>query len=98
RFSRDWSSDVFSSDLTGNPLVALWMRSFGTVAVDRENVSAARSVLEAAVDVLKAGELFGIYPEGTRSPDGRLYRGKIGVAWLARSEERRVGEAWRARW
>jgi 1-acyl-sn-glycerol-3-phosphate acyltransferase len=68
---------------TGNPLVALWMRSFGTVAVDRENVSAARSVLEAAVDVLKAGELFGIYPEGTRSPDGRLYRGKIGVAWLA---------------
>ena len=29
------------------------------------------------------GELFGIYPEGTRSPDGRLYRGKVGVAWLA---------------
>ena len=68
---------------TGNPLVALWMRSFGTMAVDRENVSAARSVLESAVEVLKAGELFGIYPEGTRSPDGRLYRGKIGVAWLA---------------
>ena len=40
-------------------------------------------MLDAAADLLERGELFGIYPEGTRSPDGRLYRGKIGVAWLA---------------
>jgi 1-acyl-sn-glycerol-3-phosphate acyltransferase len=68
---------------TGNKLTAMWMRSTGTMAIDRENASAAQAMLDAAVGVLKSGQLFGIYPEGTRSPDGRLYRGKIGVAWLA---------------
>lgn len=68
---------------TGNRLVAEWMRAMGAMEIDRENVTAAQDMLDAAVEVLKAGELFGIYPEGTRSPDGRLYRGKIGVAWLA---------------
>ncbi|MEZ0070787.1 lysophospholipid acyltransferase family protein [Planotetraspora sp. GP83] len=67
---------------TGNRLTALWMRGMGTMPIDRENASAAQAMLDTAVDVLKSGELFGIYPEGTRSPDGRLYRGKIGVAWL----------------
>ncbi|MFO7252827.1 MAG: lysophospholipid acyltransferase family protein [Actinomycetes bacterium] len=68
---------------TGNPLTAMYMRATGQIAVDRESASAARSVLEAAAELLRRGELFGIYPEGTRSPDGRLYKGKIGVAWLA---------------
>lgn len=68
---------------TGNKLTAMWMRNTGTMPIDRENASAAQAMLDAAVDVLAAGGLFGIYPEGTRSPDGRLYRGKIGVAWLA---------------
>ncbi|GAA4191301.1 lysophospholipid acyltransferase family protein [Microbispora amethystogenes] len=68
---------------TGNRLAAEWMRAMGAVEIDRENVTAAQDMLDAAVEVLKAGELFGIYPEGTRSPDGRLYRGKIGVAWLS---------------
>jgi 1-acyl-sn-glycerol-3-phosphate acyltransferase len=40
-------------------------------------------MLDAALDLLKAGQLFGIYPEGTRSPDGRLYRGRTGVGYLA---------------
>ncbi len=40
-------------------------------------------MLDAALDLLRSGELFGIYPEGTRSPDGRLYRGRTGVGWLA---------------
>jgi 1-acyl-sn-glycerol-3-phosphate acyltransferase len=40
-------------------------------------------MLEAALELLRRGELFGIYPEGTRSPDGRLYRGRTGVGWLA---------------
>ncbi|MEW9528192.1 lysophospholipid acyltransferase family protein [Microbispora sp. NPDC049125] len=67
---------------TGNRLIASWVRAMGSMPIDRENVSAAQAMLDSAVEVLKAGELFGIYPEGTRSPDGRLYRGKIGVAWL----------------
>ncbi|GII58311.1 1-acyl-sn-glycerol-3-phosphate acyltransferase [Planotetraspora thailandica] len=67
---------------TGNRLTATWMRGMGTMPIDRENASAAQAMLDSAVEVLNSGELFGIYPEGTRSPDGRLYRGKIGVAWL----------------
>ena len=59
---------------TGNPLTAMYMRATGQIAVDRESASAARSVLEAAAELLRRGELFGIYPEGTRSPDGRLYK------------------------
>ena len=39
--------------------------------------------MRAGLKLLRRGELFGIYPEGTRSPDGRLYRGKTGVARLA---------------
>lgn len=68
---------------TGNPLTAMFLRHTGQIAVERDRASAAQAVLDAAADLLRRGELFGIYPEGTRSPDGRLYRGKIGVAWLA---------------
>ncbi|MFC4587732.1 lysophospholipid acyltransferase family protein [Sphaerisporangium corydalis] len=68
---------------TGNRLTAMFMRGTGQVAIDRESAGAAQAMLDAALGVLTSGELFGIYPEGTRSPDGRLYRGKIGVAWLA---------------
>ncbi|GAA3141936.1 lysophospholipid acyltransferase family protein [Planomonospora alba] len=68
---------------TGNPVTAAWMRATGQIAIDRQSPTAAQDMLDAAARVLKDGGLFGIYPEGTRSPDGRLYRGKIGVAWLA---------------
>ncbi|WP_248958514.1 lysophospholipid acyltransferase family protein [Sphaerisporangium perillae] len=68
---------------TGNRLMAMYMRSTGQVSIDRQSAAAAQAMLDTAVQVLKSGGLFGIYPEGTRSPDGRLYRGKIGVAWLA---------------
>jgi 1-acyl-sn-glycerol-3-phosphate acyltransferase len=67
----------------GNPLMAAYLRATGQLPIDRDSASAARATLEAAADVLRRGELFGIYPEGTRSPDGRLYKGKVGVAWLA---------------
>jgi 1-acyl-sn-glycerol-3-phosphate acyltransferase len=55
----------------------------GQVPIDRSGASAAEGALSAAKRILDAGELFGIYPEGTRSHDGRLYRGKTGVARLA---------------
>ncbi len=55
----------------------------GQVPIDRSGASAAEGALTAAKRVLDDGELFGIYPEGTRSHDGKLYRGKTGVARLA---------------
>jgi len=55
----------------------------GQVPIDRSGASAAEGALSAAKRILGNGELFGIYPEGTRSHDGRLYRGKTGVARLA---------------
>ncbi|MEV0203132.1 lysophospholipid acyltransferase family protein [Nonomuraea sp. NPDC050691] len=68
---------------SGNPVAGWFMRLGNSVPVDRESAHAAQTMLDAATEVLERGELFGIHPEGTRSPDGRLYRGKIGVAWLA---------------
>ncbi len=55
----------------------------GTIPVDRSGGRAAQAAIEIGLRVLREGALFGIYPEGTRSPDGRLYRGKTGVARLA---------------
>ncbi|MCA2184518.1 lysophospholipid acyltransferase family protein [Nonomuraea cavernae] len=68
---------------SGNPVSGWFMRLGGSLPTDRDSAHAAQSMLDAAADLLERGELFGIHPEGTRSPDGRLYRGKIGVAWLA---------------
>ena len=55
----------------------------GQVPIDRGGANAAEGALKSAKEILARGELFGIYPEGTRSHDGRLYRGKTGVARLA---------------
>ncbi|MEO5850933.1 MAG: lysophospholipid acyltransferase family protein [Nocardioides sp.] len=55
----------------------------GQVPIDRGSASAAEGALSSARRILEEGDLFGIYPEGTRSHDGRLYRGKTGVARLA---------------
>jgi 1-acyl-sn-glycerol-3-phosphate acyltransferase len=55
----------------------------GQVPIDRSGATAAEGALASARSILESGELFGIYPEGTRSHDGRLYRGKTGVARLA---------------
>ncbi len=55
----------------------------GQVPIDRENADAATAALRTGTRILSAGSLLGIYPEGTRSPDGRLYRGKVGVAKMA---------------
>lgn len=55
----------------------------GVIPVRREDAAKARGSLEAGVRVLRAGNLLGIFPEGTRSPDGRLYKGKTGAARMA---------------
>ncbi|GAA1912265.1 lysophospholipid acyltransferase family protein [Nocardioides lentus] len=72
---------------TGPGLKGWLQKSFfsgaGQIPIDRSGVDAAEGALRSAKSVLARGELFGIYPEGTRSHDGRLYRGKIGVARLA---------------
>ena len=57
--------------------------ALGALPVERGTHRAAQEALDTAMTVLRAGGGFGIYPEGTRSRDGRLARGKTGVAWLA---------------
>jgi 1-acyl-sn-glycerol-3-phosphate acyltransferase len=68
--------------LKGKVMTGL-MHGLGTIPVHREGGRAALNALDDAVPLLKSGELVGIFPEGTRSPDGRLYRGRTGVARLA---------------
>jgi 1-acyl-sn-glycerol-3-phosphate acyltransferase len=61
-----------------------WFHSAaGTIPVDRADPRAAAGSLELAEEVLRRGDAFGVYPEGTRSPDGRLHRGRTGVARMA---------------
>jgi 1-acyl-sn-glycerol-3-phosphate acyltransferase len=60
-----------------------WFGGLGMIPVDRDDTRAALASLDIALEVLNRGDAFGIYPEGTRSRDGRLYRGKTGVGHLA---------------
>jgi len=62
---------------------AWFFRMAGQIPMRREGGSASERALAAASDVLVSGKVLGIYPEGTRSPDGRLYRGHTGAARLA---------------
>ena len=64
-------------------LSAAGSSGIGMIPVDRDDSKAALASLDIALDVLSQGGAFGIYPEGTRSRDGRLYRGRTGVAHLA---------------
>lgn len=64
-------------------LTAQFMERVGTIPVDRSKGRAALLSLDAAQQALEDGRAFAMHPEGTRSPDGRLYRGKTGVARLS---------------
>lgn len=57
--------------------------ALGAHPVERQTQRAAQAALDTALEILQGGTAFGLYPEGTRSKDGRLARGKTGVAWLA---------------
>jgi 1-acyl-sn-glycerol-3-phosphate acyltransferase len=61
---------------------AAYLRSTNQLEMNRGDTRSAQATLEAAADILRRGDLFGFYPEGTRSPDGRLYRGRAGLGWL----------------
>ncbi len=76
-------SEYFTGTGLKGRLTAGFMRGVGTIPVDRGGGKASEAALRTGLERLQAGGLFGIYPEGTRSPDGRLYRGKTGVARLA---------------
>lgn len=76
-------SDYFTGTGLKGRLTAGFFRGVGQLPVDRSGGQASEAALRTGLKVLRRGDLLGIYPEGTRSPDGRLYRGKTGVARLA---------------
>ncbi len=76
-------SDYFTGRGIKGRLTAVFFRGVGQVPIDRSGGSASNSALTSGLRILRAGDLLGIYPEGTRSPDGRLYRGRTGVARMA---------------
>jgi 1-acyl-sn-glycerol-3-phosphate acyltransferase len=75
--------EYFGAKRPGARLFAMYMKATNQLSIDRDGGRAAQATLEAALKRIEDGELFAIYPEGTRSPDGRLYRGRPGVGWLA---------------
>ena len=60
-----------------------FMKGTGQIAIDRSGGSASEAALNTALQVVGRGDLLGIYPEGTRSPDGRMYKGRTGIARMA---------------
>jgi 1-acyl-sn-glycerol-3-phosphate acyltransferase len=76
-------SEYFTGTGLKGRLTALFFRLTNQLPMDRSGGAASAVSLNAGMEVLTGGGLLGIYPEGTRSPDARLYRGKVGVARLA---------------
>ena len=76
-------SEYFTGTRWRDKIVGAYLRSTNQLSTDRAGARAAQAMLDAALDLLNSGQLFGIYPEGTRSPDGRLYRGRTGIGYLA---------------
>ena len=76
-------SDYFTGEGIKGRLTKWFFKSAGQLPVDRSGGRASEAALRSGLKVLRAGHLLGLYPEGTRSPDGRLYKGKTGVARMA---------------
>ena len=78
-------AEYFTGTRLVDRITGAYLRATKQLSVDRAGARAAQDMLESALGLLRGGALFGIYPEGTRSPDGRLYRGRTGIGWLALS-------------
>ncbi|QYC40580.1 1-acyl-sn-glycerol-3-phosphate acyltransferase [Nonomuraea coxensis DSM 45129] len=76
-------SDYFTGRGVKGFFTRLFFSGVGTVPIDRSGGKASEAALRTGLRILREGHILGIYPEGTRSPDGRLYKGKTGVARLA---------------
>ena len=76
-------SEYFTEKGVKGALKKAFFSGMGQVPVDRNGASAARAALDTGIRLLKEGHILGIYPEGTRSPDAKLYKGKTGVARMA---------------
>ena len=76
-------SEYFTEKGFKGTLKRWFFSGVGQVPIDRSGASAARAALDTGVRLLREGHILGIYPEGTRSPDGKLYKGKTGVARMA---------------
>ena len=76
-------ADYFTGTGLKGRLTKMFFTGVGQLPVDRSGGRASSAALDAGLKVLRAGDILGLYPEGTRSPDGRLYKGKTGVARMA---------------
>ena len=76
-------SDYFTGRGFKGRATAAFFKGAGQLSVDRSGGRAGEAAVNSGLKVLRRNELLGIYPEGTRSPDGRLYRGRTGVARMA---------------
>ncbi|MGW1408780.1 lysophospholipid acyltransferase family protein [Streptomyces sp. NPDC002403] len=76
-------AEYFTGPGVKGRLTAAFFRGIGQIPVDRSGKEAGQAAIREGLGVLSKGELLGIYPEGTRSHDGRLYKGKVGVAVMA---------------
>ena len=79
-----WAKEeYFQGKGVGGKITKFVMNGLGAIKVERAGGRAALAAFDGAIPVLKAGDMVVVYPEGTRSPDGKLYRGRTGVARLA---------------
>jgi 1-acyl-sn-glycerol-3-phosphate acyltransferase len=76
-------SDYFTGTGLKGWATRVFMKATGQIAIDRTGGKASEASLNTGLQVLGRGDLLGIYPEGTRSPDGKLYRGRTGLARMA---------------
>jgi 1-acyl-sn-glycerol-3-phosphate acyltransferase len=76
-------SDYFTGKGLKGWATRMFFKGTGQLPIDRSGGKASEASLNTGLQVLGSGELLGIYPEGTRSPDGKLYRGRTGIARMA---------------